>query len=162
MTASPYYNTIVVDTDSLKRIVFHEMAHQWFYAMISNDPYIDAWLDEGLSQLAPLLFYLDLGETDFSVEFLNDISKDHPLPVNLPLDEYLMGDQNSYIYGKSTEKLGMLFQKYGGKEKAEEFLKAYFQQYQYKEVNTEEFVRFIKYYLNLENNTDFEALLDSY
>ena len=124
--------------------------------------YNDAWLDEGLSEIATILFYSDLGETDFSFEFGNEISKDFPLPVNLPLDEYLMGEQSSYIYGKSTAKLGMLFQKYGGKEKAEDFLKAYFAHYQYKEVDTEEFVRFIKYYLSLENNDDFEAWLDGY
>ena len=162
VTAGTFYNSKRVDTDSLKSMVVHEMAHQWFYGMISNDPYNDAWLDEGLSELATMLFYSDLGETDFSFEFGNEISKDFPLPVNLPLDKYLMREQSSYIYGKSSTKLGMLFQKYGGKEKAEDFLKAYFDHYQYKEVDTEEFVRFIKYYLNLENNDDFEAWLDGY
>ncbi|MDP4549658.1 M1 family metallopeptidase [Alkalihalobacillus macyae] len=162
VTAGSYYNTKRVNTDSLKSMVVHEVAHQWFYGMISNDPYNDAWLDEGLSELATLLYYSDRGETNFSFEFGNEFSKDLPLPVNLSLDDYPMIEQSSYIYGKASTKLGMLFQKYGGKEKAEDFLKAYFHHYQHKEVNTEEFVRFMKFFLKLENDKDFKDWLEGY
>lgn len=32
----------------------HEIAHQWFYALVGNDQYRDPWLDEALSQYAEL------------------------------------------------------------------------------------------------------------
>jgi hypothetical protein len=30
----------------------HEVAHQWFYALVGNDQFVDAWLDEGLTEWA--------------------------------------------------------------------------------------------------------------
>jgi hypothetical protein len=30
-------------------VVYHEVAHQWFYAQIGNDPMLEPWLDEGFA-----------------------------------------------------------------------------------------------------------------
>ncbi len=43
---------------------------------------------------------------------------------------------------------------------AEKFLHKYFTTYKYKELDTNEFVRFMKYYFNLENNSLFEDWLE--
>jgi hypothetical protein len=37
-------------------IVSHEMAHQWFYAAVGNDPAEDPWLDESLATYASNVF----------------------------------------------------------------------------------------------------------
>lgn len=43
--------------DHLKAKVVHEIAHQWFYGVISNDPFYDGWLDEGFASLTTELFF---------------------------------------------------------------------------------------------------------
>jgi hypothetical protein len=35
----------------------HETAHQWWYALVGNDPALEPWLDEALSTYSELLFY---------------------------------------------------------------------------------------------------------
>ncbi|MGE7609733.1 M1 family metallopeptidase [Peribacillus frigoritolerans] len=152
VTAGSNYNRLE-SPEHLKRIVVHEIAHQWFYGVISNDPYHDAWLDEGITDLATLLFYANQGN---DISFDEELFKELTLPVNLPLDKYSSTDQNNYIYGKSSTMLWKVFQKNGGELKAEDFLKNYYDHYQYKEVDTQEFVRFLKYYLNLKNDGYFK------
>ncbi|WP_148359574.1 M1 family metallopeptidase [Peribacillus simplex] len=138
-----------VSPDRLKSMVVHEIAHQWFYGVISNDPYHDAWLDEGITDLATLLFYAKQGN---DISFDEELFREFTLPVNLPLDKYSSNEQSSYIYGKSSTMLWKVFQENGGELKAEDFLENYYDQYQYKEVDTQEFVRFLKYYLNLKDD----------
>lgn len=45
-----------VNSKSLKNMVVHEIAHQWFYGVINNDPYKEAWLDEGFTNFTEKLF----------------------------------------------------------------------------------------------------------
>ncbi|MFS0669541.1 M1 family metallopeptidase [Peribacillus frigoritolerans] len=158
VTAGSNYNRLE-SPEHLKRIVVHEIAHQWFYGVISNDPYHDAWLDEGITNLATLLFYANQGN---DISFDEELFKEFTLPVNLPLDKYSSNDQSNYIYGKSSTMLWKIFQENGGELKAEDFLENYYDHYQYKEVDTQEFVRFLKYYLNLKDDVYFKdwILLD--
>jgi hypothetical protein len=163
VTASSIQNNGAENIKTLKRIVVHEIAHQWFYGIISNDPYNNAWLDEGITELATYLFYVKHENKEFSFEGNEDLYKDFPLPVNLPLESYTLNTQSSYIYGKSATRLGEIFQKNGGSAAAEDFLKSYFELYQFNEVDTNEFVRYLRYYLNLKDYTYFDdwLLLDS-
>lgn len=39
-------------TGSADRSIVHELAHQWFYALVGNDQGRDPWLDEGLASYA--------------------------------------------------------------------------------------------------------------
>ena len=149
-----------VKSDTLKRLVVHEIAHQWFYGIISNDPYHDAWLDEGITELASFLFSIrEEGDLLLKDPTLIEHFKNLTLPVNLPLHEYASDEQSSYIYGKSSRMMLQLFQENGGKKQAEEFLGAYYDTYQYKEVDTEEFVRFIIHHLDLKNDDYFKDWL---
>ncbi|MGG4499011.1 M1 family metallopeptidase [Brevibacillus reuszeri] len=156
VTANSINKNSSISSDALKRMVVHEIAHQWFYGMISNDPFTDAWLDEGLAELATGMFYSDY--SDETLAFEEERYVDLPFPVNLPLDKYTK-NQSSYIYGKSTSMLWKVFEKNGGKSTAKDYLKKYFETYQYKEVDTKEFIRFLKYYLNITDDSLFSSWL---
>ena len=43
------------DYKDLNYVIVHEIAHQWWYGLIGNDQYNDAWIDEGLAEFSTLL-----------------------------------------------------------------------------------------------------------
>ncbi|MBU8791783.1 M1 family metallopeptidase [Oceanobacillus caeni] len=157
ITVGSIYNKGSTNPSLIKSIVVHEIAHQWFYGVVSNDPYNDAWLDEGITELATLLFHADYRNEEISLDV--ELFKDFPLPVNLPLDKYDIDSQSNYIYGKSTTYLWDILTKNDGRVGAEEFLKNYYNVYKYKDVDTQEFVRYIKYYLNMKDDNIFKEFL---
>lgn len=130
-----------------KHVMAHEMAHNWFYGMVSNDPYVEGWLDEGLAEFtAAFLLYDALGlpeaEAFASPERMARYGQIGY--SNLPLHEFQ--GIGSPLYGRPAMKLWGMFNLYGGKAAARGFLKSYFQHYAYKQVTTPEFVRFAKAY----------------
>lgn len=57
----PGLNYIGLDTyrsqsESQEILVAHEVAHQWWYALVGSDPFRYPWLDEGLAEHSSLLF----------------------------------------------------------------------------------------------------------
>jgi membrane protease YdiL (CAAX protease family) len=46
-------------TGELEFTIVHELAHQWWYGLVGNDEYRDAWIDEPLTQFSTLLYYKD-------------------------------------------------------------------------------------------------------
>lgn len=101
--------------EELEDTVVHEIAHQYFYGVISNDPYYAAWLDEGFAEFATSLYFWSA-----SGEELPDVDMDKELgamPINLPLYEYDDDEEDlmtDYIYGKSSLMLWKLIEKNGG------------------------------------------------
>ena len=157
VTVGSIYGSSPVKSDALKNMVVHEVAHQWFYGVINNDPYNDSWLDEGFATFAQGLFYFSKSNEEVPYKNMYKmLDQVEPLPVNLALDQYA---NSSQIYGKASTMLWHLFENRDGIEEAEKFLKAYYDFYKYKEVNTEEFVRFTQYYFNLEDNRELESWL---
>lgn len=156
VTAGSIYGRSV-SNEAIKNIVVHEIAHQWFYGIVSNDPYTDAWLDEGIAEIATYLFRMT---NEKEISYLDFSDNDEPMPSNLPLHEYTKSPQSNYIYGQALTNLAKIFNQHGGKQTAENFLRRYFTLYKYKEVDTDEFVRFMKFYLELEDDSLFEGWLE--
>ena len=46
-------------------VVFHEVAHQWFYAQLGNDQQLEPWLDEGFADFSARLL-MGIGENQCS------------------------------------------------------------------------------------------------
>jgi len=57
-------------TVALRETVAHEIAHQWFYAVVGNDQYDEAWLDEGFASFAADVDYLSLATSAAKVKAL--------------------------------------------------------------------------------------------
>lgn len=45
--------------DSLKTVIVHETAHQWFYGIIGDDEIDEGWIDEGLTSFFTAYFDID-------------------------------------------------------------------------------------------------------
>ncbi|MFJ5714628.1 M1 family aminopeptidase [Neobacillus sp. NPDC093127] len=48
---------------AINETVVHETAHQWFYHVVSNAPYYHAWIDEGLTSLSTMLYFINVEKT---------------------------------------------------------------------------------------------------
>jgi predicted Zn-dependent protease with MMP-like domain len=146
------------DEESMKHAVVHEVAHQWFYGMVNNDPYYAGWLDEGLTELATTL-YLASEEHDadqkmafrFAAALMARVNK---VPAsNTSVGEIESKQQGAAYYAQPSMRLFDLFARYGDPvEEGTSFLRAYFATYRYKQVDTKEFVRFVKAYYPLDDD----------
>jgi hypothetical protein len=140
------------DKLGLKHSIIHEIAHQWFYGVVSNDPYHDGWLDEGISELATSL-YLD--DFSYAEKFYGSNDK----ASNLPLSTYRGTDIINSLYAQPVLKYKTLIDNLIGREQGIKFLQSYWLNYQYKQVNTKEFVRFTKAYFAMKDDTFFKDWL---
>ena len=43
--------------EDLNFVIVHELAHQWWYGLVGNDEYNNAWMDEGLAEYSSLMFF---------------------------------------------------------------------------------------------------------
>lgn len=55
-----YYDSPSVEEGSpgfLEYVVAHEVAHQWWYGLVGNDQYVDAFIDEGLTNYVTIVYF---------------------------------------------------------------------------------------------------------
>lgn len=167
------YPGIVTVMDSIQdvsEVIAHEIAHQWFYGMVTNDAYHDPMVDEGLTQFATYLYLMDANgdvEYDEVLENFQDILEDdyyedQVIPANLSLDGY-EDDQWTYslsVYSQTTYQLLTLFQEHGEIGGALDFLHDYFDTYQYKQVNADQMINYLINYLDIEDVSPFDEWLE--
>lgn len=156
VTVNPYQ-----DNDRFYKIaIVHEIAHQYFYGVVANDSYHEAWLDEGITEFATnMYFYLGEGQgynqaQAFSNERMERIAEQGlgRQYSNVPLSEI---KDNGYIYGQpALQMFSLIKDKYRVRDEdfqkvLMDYLSDYYHHFQYKEVNTSEFIRFTKDYFQV-------------
>lgn len=159
-----YPNVIEVAStwDALDEVLVHEIGHQWFYYIVGNDPYEDAWLDESVTEFATSIFLSDYyQDEDYgfrSAQMAADAYRQEKY-ANLPLSEYNEGEYVSTVYGEAPLVLRNFFEERGGNDEALEFLGAYYKEYQFKYVNTPTFKNFFTSYYGEEQREFLDSWL---
>ena len=109
--------------DFLEFTVAHEVAHQWLYGMIGNDPYVDAFIDEGLTNYLTTVYFerqygADEGEhqrdLNLRLSYLSTLFSSGDEVADQPTDDFQ--SQQSYgaiIYGKAALGFGAIRQEIG-------------------------------------------------
>ncbi len=89
--------------------IVHEVAHQWFYALVGDDQLLEPWLDEAAATYATALYYEGIGGTGRSAGYLSDLrtlvrsQADPQLPIGLPVGEYASeSEYNVIVYLKGA------------------------------------------------------------
>ncbi len=153
ITISPYR----LPTDKIKLdelIVFHEIAHQWWYGMVASNEFEEAWLDEGFAvyserkaleekfgKIANLvnLWGINIGDKDLAkLGYLLDPQSDITVKNSWEFQDFLSYRAN--VYYKASLFLQTL-ENLLGEEKMKELLKGYFQRYKFKHPKTEDFIQ---------------------
>lgn len=96
----------------LEFIVVHEVGHQWWYALVGNNQYVDAFIDEGLTNMVTAYYFIErYGEEAYQEQV--DINLKLPYftmlftqgdqVVDQPTDAFPdMSTYASTIYGKAA------------------------------------------------------------
>ncbi|MNO12394.1 FtsX-like permease family protein [compost metagenome] len=143
-----YPGIVTVNTgENFRHTLVHEIAHQWFYGVVSNDPYSDGWLDEGMTELSTSLFFDDYSYAEQHFNPKQQFS-------NIPVPEMGPGEIVSYYYAQPVLKFKELFKYY--ETDGATFLKAYFNTFKYRQVDTKSFVKFVEVYFNMDDDSFFE------
>ncbi|HYG60609.1 MAG TPA: M1 family aminopeptidase, partial [Symbiobacteriaceae bacterium] len=122
-----------------QRILYHELAHQWFYGAVGNDQYTEAWLDEGFARYGERYLLRAFGYTDQLRDLLEKPAPD--VPVNSSSDAFhVVGGYSAVVYDRGALVLEDLEQLVGA-EAFRRILQEYVNRYRFKTATTADFVR---------------------
>jgi hypothetical protein len=135
-------------------ILFHEIAHQWWYGMVASNEFEEAWLDEGFAvyserkaleeRFGPAanllnLWGIEIGEKDLAkLGYLLDPRSDEMVKNSWEFQDFLSYRAN--VYYKASLLLQTL-ENLLGEERMRDFVQTYFQRYKFKHPKTEDFIR---------------------
>lgn len=90
-------------------VVVHEVAHQWFYALIGNDQLEEPWLDEASATYAEVLYLEAIGQPRTATGLLDQFrlilstAGDSGTPIGLPIAGYASeSDYGVLVYLKGA------------------------------------------------------------
>ena len=67
-----YPNLVMISNaipcDRLSYVIVHEIAHQWWYGVVGNDEYDEAWVDEALTEFSTCLFFENNSEYGYDYD----------------------------------------------------------------------------------------------
>ncbi len=163
------------DEEEYLKVIVHEIAHQWWYAVVGNDEVNEAWLDEALSEYSTALFfgkYTNYGITydEFVsnalasymlyVDVISTLREDVNTKMNLPVNEYQNDYEYSYmIYVKGVIMFDSLKQMVGEK-KLVAGLKKYYADNKFKIASKAEFLSAFKLACHQDLDNFFEGYLN--
>ena len=156
--------------NSLEILVAHEMAHQWWYQIVHNDPVTTPWLDEALAEYSVKLYDQALHGEDAAnlltherwqtpMNLLVDSKED--VPIDRPVDSFKNNSQyETIIYAKGALFYDHLRSILGERE-FKQFLRGYLQRYRYKNVNSNDWLNELETLQNSQANALYAAWVRS-
>ncbi|NNK90228.1 MAG: M1 family metallopeptidase, partial [Saprospiraceae bacterium] len=134
----------------LDHLIAHEIGHNWFYAVLSNNERKHAWLDEGLNtyfeekyndkfysdpvydDLLPPMFVSENSEHDLMALLLIHLQRiNRDLPVNTPSQDMDLFNYGAMSYQKMAWSLEYL-SSYLGEELFNDCIKSYYNKWKFK------------------------------
>jgi hypothetical protein len=98
--------------ENLELLAAHEMAHQWWYNIVHNDPVAEPWLDEALAEYSMKIYMEAMrGEDDagrlqvmrWQTPLDSLKAKGQDTAVDRPVEDFLNGTQyETIVYGKGA------------------------------------------------------------
>ena len=153
-------------------VLFHEMAHQWWYGMVASNEFEEAWLDEGFAVYSERralderfgkranmidLWGIKASDLDHArFGYLLDLQSDPVVKNSWEFRNYL--SYHGMVYFKASLVLETL-RNYLGEEKMDEVMKEYFRRYKFKHPKTSDFIQVVNEVTGEDLTFLFEQLL---
>lgn len=141
-----YASDLDSEREALKLDVAHEVAHQWFYAVVGNDQYRQAWLDESFAVLGELTYqsYLGASEDELAARVDELAAADVPERyIDLRYDQYVSDQTGGTDYVNAVYRRGPAFlwqlRAAMGADSFDAFLHDWYTGHQFAEVTTADF-----------------------
>ena len=141
------------DRDTLILIVAHEIAHQWFGNLVTNDWWTDIWLNEGFAtfmqffcadSIFPELKLWDIyyTKTYSSAKELDSLDSSHPILIDIENPNEISQVFDTISYCKGAGVIRMLHE-WVGADNFKKGLSVYLKEFSYKNAKTEDLWRVI-------------------
>ncbi|PZT53608.1 M1 family peptidase [Paenibacillus silvae] len=135
----------------------HEIAHQWFHALIGNNSETESFLDEGFAEFSTVYFLEKQGN---KVGGFRSIQLD-PSPIDLPIasTNEQVGEMADYVfYQKGRQAIYQLYRSVG-EQKFDAFMREYFHRFIYQNATIDGLLATIEDVLGKEQRQDMEKAL---
>ena len=172
------YPRLVMISDDVKGedygyVIAHEIAHQWWYAVVGNDEFSSSWLDESLTEYSTALFYEN--HPEYGIEYSGLIEgADQTYKHFLKVYGKIIGEVDTSMcrtlsefntepeYVNNIYTRGILMfdalRSDIGEKKLYSCLKGYFKEFAYKNVTPDEFINFF----SSKSGRNLEKFFDSW
>lgn len=169
-----FISTSVTQLEEIKKVIVHEIAHQWWYGVVGDNEVNCAWFDEGLAEYSTLLYYENytdegvdakkmLENSKSSYELYIDVIKTLNIDINysmaLPLNAYTT--EYEYVYMVYVK--GLLFfdtlRTSLGDVLFFKSLSDIYEEYKFKNINKERFIAQIEKSSKMDLSELIEGLL---
>ncbi|MCM3270455.1 M1 family metallopeptidase [Paenibacillus elgii] len=127
----------------LERVVVHEIGHQFWYGMVANNEFEEAWLDEGFTSYAEDRIM----EAEYGVRPNLLVESSYITnPAALKLHSWGYGGHNQYAENVYTRAKLVLkaMERQAGLETMDKILRTYFQRWKFKHPGTADFQRTVE------------------
>ena len=175
-----YPNLVVIsdsieDGEEFKKVIVHEIAHQWWYGLVGNNQVTESFLDESLAEYSTCLFYEEYPEYNQSyVELVKDATASYLLyvdiisslngKVNTSMAAAVCDYNSEYEYTYMVYVKGVIMfdslREVVGKEKLIKALSAYAKKYCYKVASRNNFVDVMKTHCHKDLDKFFDGWLN--
>ncbi|MGO4790539.1 M1 family metallopeptidase [Paenibacillus sp. 2KB_20] len=138
-------------------VFVHEIAHQWFHALIGNDSEKESFLDEGFADFSKVYYAEKQGDKLNGFKSIQFDDSKMELAIASTNDE--VGDLASPVYyEKGRQAIYQLYRSVG-EEKFDRFMKEYFKRYVYKNATIEGLLQTIEDVLGKEARNEMATAL---
>lgn len=150
-----YISTSVEKLLEKKKVIVHEIAHQWWYGIVGNNEVSDAWFDEGLAEYSTLLYFehypsegVDRAKLIEDAKINLDLYKDVMGSLGIKMNQSMLlkvNEYNSeYEYVYMIYVKGLLFfdnlRIVMGDEAFFKFLNSLYKEFKFKIITKEDFI----------------------
>jgi hypothetical protein len=152
-------------------VVIHEFGHNYWYGMVANNEFEEAWLDEGINSYFELnimdeaygadtsiIEFMGIKVADQTLHRMSYISSPDTDPIVKNSWEFYPGNYGALTYSKAALALRTL-ERYLGAETMENIMRTYFQRFKFKHPHTEDFIQVANEVSGQDLNWFFEQIL---
>ncbi len=175
-----YPNLVFISNDlnlqeEINYVIVHEIAHQWWYGMVGNNQFKEAWIDESLAEFSSALFFKYNPKNNLSYEtitknanacfeeFKNIYKKIYPeldTSMDRALNEFLTEPEYvNCVYVKGLVAFDILVHQ-NGEEKVCKMLKTFFKNFQNKQTTSNDLISYVNKYCSKLSGRFFEKFMD--
>lgn len=149
----------------LELTVAHEVAHQWWYAMVGSDSYYQPWQDESLCEYAVMDYvgqwYGAQAREDFRVQRVEAALRTgtaQTVTPGSPIDYFANLEEYTLVCYRRGAALWTALELALGKEELDGFLRAYVEAYRFGRATREDLTGLLTDY----TGQDWSALISDY